>query len=87
MRCMLRMIQNCQNGSGLQYAIICNIIVAYLKNCHLRFNPVPEAGESKGLDLVLDAHTDLITASSVTKPFQVCNHNQIHMPPLILIPS
>ena len=36
-----------------------------------RFDPAPEAGKSRGLDLVLDAHTDLVTASSVTEPFQV----------------
>ena len=35
-----------------------------------RFDPTPEPGNSKGLDLVLDAHTDQVT-SSVTKPFQV----------------
>ena len=37
---------------------------------HPRFDPTPEPGYSKGLDLVLDAHTDQVT-SSVTKPFQV----------------
>ena len=37
-----------------------------------RFDPTPEPGNSKGLDLVLDAHTDQVT-SSVTKPFQVGN--------------
>ena len=50
-----------------------------------RFDPSPEAGKSRGLDLILDAHTDLVTASSVTEPFQVwklisyvlINHNQI----------
>ena len=62
-------------------------IFAYLNNCYPRFDSAPEAGESRGLDLILDAHTDLITASSVTKPFQVCNHHQIYMPPLILILS
>ena len=36
---------------------------------HIRFDTTAEAG--KGLDLVLDAHTDLVTASSVTKTFQV----------------
>ena len=38
--------------------------------CQPRFDPTPEPGNSKGLDLVLDAHTDQVT-SSVTKPFQV----------------
>ena len=37
----------------------------------LRFDPVPESGESKGLLLVLDAHSDLVTASTVTDEFQV----------------
>ena len=36
-----------------------------------RFESAPEAGISRGLDLILDAHTDLLTASSVTKPIQV----------------
>ena len=35
-----------------------------------RFDPTPEPGNSKGLDMVFDAHTDQVT-SSVTKPFQV----------------
>ena len=38
---------------------------------YFRFDTAPEAGKSWGLDLVLDAHTDLVTASSVTEPFQV----------------
>ena len=38
---------------------------------HHGFDPAPEAGKSRGLDLILDAHTDLVTASSVTEPFQV----------------
>ena len=43
--------------------------------CLLRLDPIPEAGESRGLDLILDAHTDLVTASSVVKPFQVIHVN------------
>ena len=35
-----------------------------------RFDPTPESGNTMGLDLILDAHTDQVT-SSVTKPFQV----------------
>ena len=46
-------------------------MLAYFTNYYLRFDSAPEAGDSRGLDLILDAHTDLITASSVTKPFQV----------------
>ena len=46
-------------------------IIALLTTFQLRFDSAPEAGDSRGLDLILDAHTDLITASSVTKPFQV----------------
>ena len=35
-----------------------------------RFDPVPEAGKSKGLVLVLDAHSDLVTSSSIPDYFQ-----------------
>ena len=42
-----------------------------MSDTHFRFETAPEAGKSRGLDLVLDAHTDLVTASSVTEPFQV----------------
>ena len=42
--------------------------------CHLeflsRFDPLPEAGRAKGLSLMLDAHSDLIAASSVPDDFQ-----------------
>ena len=36
-----------------------------------RFEPVPEAGKHKGLTLVLDAHQDLVSASSVSEDYQV----------------
>ena len=32
---------------------------------------MPEAGETKGLLLALDGHSDLVTPSSVTEAFQV----------------
>ena len=32
---------------------------------------------SRGLDLILDAHNDLVTASSVTEPFQVTKTEKI----------
>ena len=37
----------------------------------LRHDSKPQAGKSKGLVLVLDAHSDLVTASSVPNDFQV----------------
>ena len=42
-----------------------------------RFDPAPESGESKGLLLVLDAHSDLVTASTVTDEFQEKLHFSI----------
>ena len=33
---------------------------------YFRFDPNPESGTSKGLTLILDAKTHLITASSIT---------------------
>ena len=36
-----------------------------------RFDPVPQSGKSKGLALMLDAHSDLITKSSTPNEFQV----------------
>ena len=42
-----------------------------------RFEPAPESGESKGLLLVLDAHSDLVTASTVTDEFQEKLHFSI----------
>ena len=35
-----------------------------------RFDPLPEAGQAKGLSLMLDSHSDLIAASSVPDDFQ-----------------
>ena len=35
-----------------------------------RFDPLPEAGRAKGLSLMLDAHSDLIAASTVPDDFQ-----------------
>ena len=37
---------------------------------NFRFDPLPEAGWSRGLTLVLDAHTDQITSSSIPHYFQ-----------------
>ena len=58
-------------------------IIALLTTFQLRFDSAPEAGDSRGLDLILDAHTDLITASSVTKPFQVMT-NRLYVVWLIM---
>ena len=35
-----------------------------------RFNAVPESGETKGLLLALDAHSNLVTSSSVTEAYR-----------------
>ena len=37
-----------------------------------RFDPKPQSGKSKGLVLVLDAHTDLVTGSSISNDFEAC---------------
>ena len=42
----------------------------HVKYNSLRFDPLPEAGRAKGLSLMLDAHSDLIAASSVPDDFQ-----------------
>lgn len=36
-----------------------------------RFNILSEVGQNRGLDLILDAHTNLVTKSSVIDSFQV----------------
>ena len=36
-----------------------------------RFNALPEVGQNRGLDLILDAHTNLVMKSSVVNTFQV----------------
>ena len=33
-----------------------------------------QAGESNGLELILDAHSDLVSASSIPNDFQVRKH-------------
>ena len=43
-------------------------VIAFSK---CRFDPKPESGWSRGLTVVLDAHTDLIAASSIPEYFQV----------------
>ena len=51
------------------------------KCCHLnhlftfRFNALPEVGQNRGLDLILDAHTNLVMKSSVVNSFQVKSKN------------
>ena len=47
--------------------------IHHCKNqCHvIRFDPMPETGETKGLLLALDAHSDLVTSSSVTEAYRV----------------
>ena len=39
-----------------------------------RFDPLPEAGQAKGLSLMLDSHSDLIAASSVPDDFQASSY-------------
>ena len=39
-----------------------------------RYDPIPQSGKSKGLVLVLDAHTDLVTGSSISSDFEVQKH-------------
>ena len=36
-----------------------------------RYDPMPWSGKSKGLVLVLDAHTDKVTGSSISSDFEV----------------
>ena len=36
-----------------------------------RYDPIPQSGKSKGLVLVLDAHTDKVTGSSISSDFEV----------------
>ena len=57
-----------------------------MSDTHFRFDPVPEAGKFRGLDLLLDAHTDLVTASSVTEPFQVIlSYDFLNTKPILLL--
>ena len=46
-----------------------------LKCVNFRFDPSPVSGRTQGLTLILDAHSDLVTASSITDYFQVCVSN------------
>ena len=36
-----------------------------------RYKPEPRSGKSKGLELVLDAHNDIIDASTIPNDFEV----------------
>ena len=36
-----------------------------------RFNPMPEPGRLKGLSVILDAHNDLVSSSSVPDDYEV----------------
>ena len=61
--------QQFQNGkllyhTSLVYGLKLKIIIVF------RFDPLPEAGQAKGLSLMLDSHSDLIGASSVPDDFQ-----------------
>ena len=40
-----------------------------------RYDPMPQSGKSKGLVLVLDAHTDKVTGSSISSDFEVNINN------------
>ena len=48
----------------LVYSLKFKIVIVF------RFDPLPEAGQAKGLSLMLDSHSDLIGASSVPDDFQ-----------------
>ena len=48
------------------------LTVRHVFQCN-RYDPFPESGWSRGLTLVLDAHTDQITASSIPHYFQALN--------------
>ena len=37
----------------------------------IRYDPTPESGQSRGLSIMLDAHKDRLTTSSVLKNFMV----------------
>ena len=78
------MLSNSQAGPGRNFSQLGARLVVHLCNdvymytCLMfRFDPVPESGESKGLMLVLDAHSDLVTASTVTDEFQAKLHLSI----------
>ena len=45
-----------------------------VKSNVFRFDPLPEAGQAKGLSLMLDSHSDLIAASSVPDDFQASSY-------------
>ena len=42
-----------------------------MKICATRYKPEPRSGKSKGLELVLDAHNDIIDASTIPNDFEV----------------
>ena len=44
-----------------------------LTSANFRFDPSPVSGRTQGLTLRIDAHSDLVTASSITDYFQVPN--------------
>ena len=55
-----------------------NLLLKVLSiNYNFRFELVPEAGRHKGLTLVLDAHQDLVSASSVSENFLVKNYEHM----------
>ena len=61
--------QQFRNGKLFHHALLVDdlkfkIVIVF------RFDPLPEAGQAKGLSLMLDSHSDLIGASSVPDDFQ-----------------
>ena len=59
--------------SSKYHVIIYNSYKLYFEklNYWYRFDSTPESGETKGLLLILDAHSDLVTSSSVTEAYRV----------------
>ena len=61
------MIQEYQNGKNQS-----NCFLAFSSTVSLhRFDAIPEVGQNRGLDLILDAHKNLVSPSSVVNSYQV----------------
>ena len=67
---------------GWQVMMSLQKIALINKSYSLRYDPIAESGKSMGLSIMLDAHSDVLSTSSVLDSFMVISHcmQRIHDP-------
>ena len=58
------------------------IALMHNKSYYFRYEPIAESGKSMGLSIMLDAHSDVLSTSTVLDSFMVMSHymQRLHDP-------